>query len=125
MLNQICHLKVLELEANGGINEEDEDDCAYVDEQITSTTKHMPEDWLSLFQSQRMHIVNLWDVCQVSIIHRSQFFLLFKGDPADEVYMEVELRRLKWLQEHFSQTTNLNPEAGYEEDESSASLAAR
>eukprot|EP00250_Pteridium_aquilinum_P022774 c25688_g1_i1 orf=163-3195(-) len=122
---QLLVCQVLELEANGAATEEDdEDDCVSVDEQTTPSTAHFPEDRFSLFQKQRMHIVKLWDVCQVSVIHRSQFFVLFKGDPADEVYMEVELRRLTWLQEHFSQTTYLSPEGACEEDESSASLAA-
>lgn len=120
---QLLVCQVLELEANGGIVEEEDDaDLVCMDEGTPPVT-HSLEGWQSLFQKQRMHIVKLWDICQVSIIHRSQFYLLFKGDPADEVYMEVELRRLTWLQEHFAQTSILNPEGGCEEDES-ASLAA-
>ncbi|KAF6158271.1 hypothetical protein GIB67_001342 [Kingdonia uniflora] len=47
--------------------------------------------------------------CQVSIIHRTQFYLLFKGDSADQIYMEVELRRLTWLQQHFAELGSASP----------------
>ncbi|MCO5581745.1 hypothetical protein L7F22_035634 [Adiantum nelumboides] len=122
---QLLVCQVLELEANGSATEEDDDiDAVCVDDETTPRSIATPKDWKSRFQEQRMHIVKLWDVCQVSIIHRSQFFLLFKGDLADEVYMEVELRRLTWLQEHFSETSHSGTEGGCEEDELSASLAA-
>ncbi|KAI5068317.1 hypothetical protein GOP47_0016662 [Adiantum capillus-veneris] len=122
---QLLVCQVLELEANGNVIEDDDDvEVVYVDEPTALDTPALPTDWESQFQERRMQIVKLWDICQVSIIHRSQFFLLFNGDSADEVYMEVELRRLTWLQEHFSQTTHLSMEGGCEEDEPSASLAA-
>lgn len=46
-------------------------------------------------------IIELWQTCNVSIVHRTYFFLLFQGDPADSIYMEVELRRLTFLKQTF------------------------
>ncbi|XP_047324948.1 kinesin-like protein KIN-7E [Impatiens glandulifera] len=57
----------------------------------------------SEFEKQRKAIIELWEICNVSIIHRTYFFLLFKGNPADSVYMEVEFRRLNFLKDAFSQ----------------------
>ncbi|KAJ6418546.1 hypothetical protein OIU84_001829 [Salix udensis] len=33
----------------------------------------------------------------------------FVGDPADQIYMEVELRRLTWLQQHLAELGNASP----------------
>ncbi|XP_038721158.1 kinesin-like protein KIN-7E isoform X2 [Tripterygium wilfordii] len=60
-------------------------------------------DWPSEFERQQRAILALWQICNVSLVHRTYFFLLFKGDPADSIYMEVELRRLSFLKEKFSQ----------------------
>uniref|UniRef100_A0A803MFA2 Kinesin-like protein n=1 Tax=Chenopodium quinoa TaxID=63459 RepID=A0A803MFA2_CHEQI len=68
-----------------------------------------PFSWLSMFEEQRKQIVMLWHLCHVSLVHRTQFFLLFRGDPADQVYMEVELRRLTWLEQHLSDLGNASP----------------
>ncbi|KAG9442919.1 hypothetical protein H6P81_018773 [Aristolochia fimbriata] len=54
------------------------------------------------FEKQQQEIIELWDACNVSLVHRTYFFLLFKGDPADSIYMEVELRRLSFLKVTFS-----------------------
>ncbi|XP_016490960.2 kinesin-like protein KIN-7F isoform X2 [Nicotiana tabacum] len=54
------------------------------------------------FEKQRQEIIELWDACNVPLVHRTYFFLLFKGDPTDSVYMEVELRRLTYLKNAFS-----------------------
>ncbi|KAL3720479.1 hypothetical protein ACJRO7_005317 [Eucalyptus globulus] len=55
-------------------------------------------EWLSHFKNLQKQIVKLWKECNVSLVHRSYFFLLFKGcDPTDSIYMEVELRRLLFL----------------------------
>ncbi|KAJ8764335.1 hypothetical protein K2173_006075 [Erythroxylum novogranatense] len=59
--------------------------------------------WSSEFKRIQREIIELWDACNVSLIHRTYFFLLFKGVPADSFYMEVELRRLSFLKETFSQ----------------------
>ncbi|XP_057449297.1 kinesin-like protein KIN-7G [Lotus japonicus] len=60
-------------------------------------------DWPSKFKDLQKEIVELWDACNVSLVHRTYFFLLFKGDPSDSIYMEVELRRLSYLNQTFSQ----------------------
>ncbi|KAJ0009826.1 hypothetical protein Pint_34806 [Pistacia integerrima] len=60
-------------------------------------------DWPLVFERQQRAIFELWQSCNVSLIHRTYFFLLFKGDPSDSVYMEVEHRRLSFLKETFSQ----------------------
>ncbi|KAL5995781.1 hypothetical protein ACLOJK_025851 [Asimina triloba] len=92
---QILVRKVLELE--------DEDD--YDDE--------LPEDsvasWPSEFEDLRKKIVMLWHLCHVSIIRRTQFYLLIRGDPADKIYMDVELRRLTWLEQHLFELGNASP----------------
>lgn len=59
-------------------------------------------DWNEEFQRQQRMIVELWQTCNVSIVHRTYFFLLFKGDPTDSIYMEVEVRRLTFLKQTFS-----------------------
>ncbi|XAR73799.1 Plus-end-directed kinesin ATPase [Bertholletia excelsa] len=60
-------------------------------------------DWPSEFKRLQREIIRLWNACNVSLVHRTHFFLLFKGDPSDSVYMEVELRRLSFLNDKFSQ----------------------
>lgn len=94
---------MLELEANeaAGYNIEDEEN--------TFETAEPQVSWQVTFREQRQQIIELWDVCYVSIIHRTQFYLLFKGDPADQIYMEVELRRLTWLQQHLAELGNASP----------------
>lgn len=94
-------LQVLELEANGN-EEEEEGGDDLIDDELALEPVQSPGSWKSQFDQQRALIFELWDSCNVSIIHRTQFYLLFKGDPADSIYMEVELRRLTWLQENFN-----------------------
>ncbi|KAL1354909.1 hypothetical protein HN51_006958 [Arachis hypogaea] len=60
-------------------------------------------DWPSEFKRLQREIVELWDACYVSLVHRTYFFLLFQGDPSDSIYMEVEHRRLSYLKQTFSQ----------------------
>ncbi|KAF7828938.1 kinesin-like protein KIN-7F [Senna tora] len=59
--------------------------------------------WPSEFKRLQREIIELWDACNVSLVHRTYFFLLFKGDPSDSIYMEVELRRLSYIKQTFSQ----------------------
>lgn len=68
-----------------------------------------PMTWITVFEDQRKEIIMLWHLCHVSIIHRTQFYLLFRGDPCDQIYMEVELRRLKWLEHHLDDLGNASP----------------
>ncbi|KAE8124893.1 hypothetical protein FH972_019737 [Carpinus fangiana] len=99
---QLLVCQVLELEANeaAGYNLEDEENIEAEEPQVS---------WQVTFREQRQQIIELWDLCHVSIIHRTQFYLLFKGDPADQIYMEVELRRLTWLQQHLAELGNASP----------------
>lgn len=59
------------------------------------------ESWAIEFEKQLQEIIALWHECHVSLIHRTYFFLLFKGDPSDSIYLEVELRRLSFLKRSF------------------------
>ncbi|KAA8531957.1 hypothetical protein F0562_006901 [Nyssa sinensis] len=59
-------------------------------------------DWPSEFKRLQREIIELWHACNVSLVHRTYFFLLFKGDPTDSIYMQVELRRLSFLKDTFS-----------------------
>lgn len=58
--------------------------------------------WPSEFNRVRQEIIELWHACNISLVHRTYFFLLFKGDPSDSFYMEVEHRRLSFLKETFA-----------------------
>ncbi|XP_015578279.2 kinesin-like protein NACK1 [Ricinus communis] len=113
---QLLVCQVLELEANeaAGYNLEDEEGTIEPEPQVS---------WQITFREQRQQIIELWDLCSVSIIHRTQFYLLFKGDPADQIYMEVELRRLNWLQQHFAEIGNASP-APHVGDEPTISLSS-
>ncbi|KAL5563125.1 hypothetical protein UlMin_032872 [Ulmus minor] len=61
-----------------------------------------PSYWPLEFERQQRLIFELWQTCSVSLVHRTYFFLLFKGEPSDSIYMEVELRRLSFLREIYS-----------------------
>ncbi|KAK4391910.1 Kinesin-like protein NACK2 [Sesamum angolense] len=86
---QLLVCQVLELEE---ANEASSSDEAEIIDQ-----PHMP--WSVVFEDQRKEIIMLWHVCHVSIVHRTQFYLLFRGDPSDQIYMEVELRSIKALKQ--------------------------
>ncbi|KAJ1440926.1 P-loop containing nucleoside triphosphate hydrolase [Sesbania bispinosa] len=60
-----------------------------------------PLDWSLQFMKQQKEIIELWQSCCVPLTHRTYFFLLFRGDQTDSIYMEVELRRLSFLKETF------------------------
>lgn len=62
-----------------------------------------PQNWPIEFERQQRELFELWQTCNVSLVHRTYFFLLFRGDPSDSIYMGVELRRLSFLKERFSQ----------------------
>lgn len=94
---QLLVCQVLELE-----NAAETDEPSIIDQ--TS-----PKPWHLKFEDERKQIAMLWHLCHVSIVHRTQFYLLFRGDPADEIYMEVELRRLTWLEQHFAELGNASP----------------
>lgn len=58
--------------------------------------------WPSEFKRMQGEIIELWHACNVSLVHRTYFFLLFKGDQSDSFYMEVELRRMSLLKNTLS-----------------------
>ncbi|XP_071731514.1 kinesin-like protein KIN-7C [Rutidosis leptorrhynchoides] len=64
---------------------------------VKETEPTSNNDWFIVFEKQRREIIELWHKCDTPLIHRTYFFLLFKGDQSDSVYMEVELRRLSFL----------------------------
>ncbi|KAK1384077.1 Kinesin-like protein NACK1 [Heracleum sosnowskyi] len=101
---QLLVCQVLELEANEAAGYDLEND-----ENMPEIHEESPISWTVTFREQRQQIIELWDVCFVSIIHRTQFYLLFKGDPSDQIYLEVELRRLNWLQQHLAEIGNATP----------------
>ncbi|CAI0547815.1 unnamed protein product [Linum tenue] len=117
---QLLVCQVLELEANeaAGYNIEEDEEEMMVD----AVEPQVP--WHVTFREQRQQIIELWDICYVPIIHRTQFYLLFKGDPADEMYMEVELRRLTWLQQHLAELGDASPARVVGGDEPTVSLSS-
>ncbi|KAL3844960.1 hypothetical protein ACJIZ3_002363 [Penstemon smallii] len=58
--------------------------------------------WPVEFKRLQTEIIQLWHACCVSIVHRTYFVLLFRGDPSDAIYVEVEMRRMKFLKDKFS-----------------------
>ncbi|KAJ1283657.1 hypothetical protein BS78_03G145200 [Paspalum vaginatum] len=112
---QLLVCQVLELESNEGKPNEDSE----VDN--SGPLQDCTDSWNRLFKEQMQHIIRLWDLCHVSIIHRTQFYLLFRGDRADQIYIEVEVRRLSWLQQHFAEVGDASPSAG---DDSVVSLVS-
>ncbi|KAH6808245.1 hypothetical protein C2S51_029353 [Perilla frutescens var. frutescens] len=58
--------------------------------------------WPVEFKRLRREIIELWLDCNVSLVHRTYFFMLFQGDPTDAIYLEVEIRRMKLLKDKFS-----------------------
>ncbi|KAG0498591.1 hypothetical protein HPP92_002901 [Vanilla planifolia] len=113
---QLLVCQVLELEANETVS------CSSEHEETIADLPKSPDSWRLIFLEQMQQIVQLWDICHVSLIHRTQFYLLFRGDPADQIYIEVELRRLNWLQQHLTSVSNASPaRVG---DDSSISLSS-
>ncbi|KAH0718415.1 kinesin-like protein NACK1 [Solanum tuberosum] len=58
--------------------------------------------WPSEFKMLQKEIIELWNACNISLVHRTYFFLLFQGDAKDAVYLEVEIRRLTFLNDTYS-----------------------
>ncbi|XP_057506273.1 kinesin-like protein NACK2 [Actinidia eriantha] len=110
---QLLVCQVLELEANDTTNDEPD----IVDQS--------PMSWPLMFEDQRKQIIMLWHLCHVSIVHRTQFYLLFRGDPADQIYMEVEIRRLTWLEQQLAELGNASPALLGDEPAGSVSSSIR
>ncbi|KAL2338826.1 hypothetical protein Fmac_013272 [Flemingia macrophylla] len=110
---QLLVCQVLELEANKSLNEEKD------------TPDGSPLPWHILFEQQRKQIIMLWHLCHISLVHRTQFYLLLRGDPSDQIYMEVELRRLTWLEQHLAELGNASPALLGDEPAGSVSASIR
>ncbi|KAL7606073.1 hypothetical protein Lser_V15G18652 [Lactuca serriola] len=80
------------------------DESGEVNNEVMAITPY--KDWSMVFEKQRGDIIKLWDECNTPLIHRTYFFLLFKGEQSDSVYMEVELRRLAFLKNTSSLATS-------------------
>ncbi|XP_038990599.1 kinesin-like protein KIN-7F [Hibiscus syriacus] len=63
----------------------------------TENAVKLHDSWPAEFENLQKKIIELWDACNVPLIHRTYFIMLFKGDPSDSIYMEVEFRRLSFL----------------------------
>lgn len=110
---QLLACQVTELEKNGHVL--DDQNVNHITLNDSPRPVESPSSWALDFEKQRLQIIELWDACCVSIIHRTHFFLLFKGDPADAIYLDVEYRRLSFLSKSFSQRTLNN--SNREDDE--------
>ncbi|KAL0282580.1 UNVERIFIED_CONTAM: Kinesin-like protein KIN-7G [Sesamum angustifolium] len=64
--------------------------------------------WPVEFKRLQREIVKLWHACNISLAHRTYFFLLFQGDPSDAIYLEIEMRRMKFLKEKFTRGEKAN-----------------
>lgn len=60
-------------------------------------------------QGMLSKIVALWEALHVPLIHRSRFYLAFRG--RELFYFEAELRRLTWLQSEIGSPEDSNPVA--------------
>ncbi|KAL0391922.1 UNVERIFIED_CONTAM: Kinesin-like protein KIN-7F [Sesamum radiatum] len=103
-----------ETKTDGGSNKDQDTTQSDSDNQETKTdggsnkdqdTTQSASDWSTQFERQRQEILDLWNTCNVPLVYRTYFFLLFKGDPSEAVYMEVELRRLSFLKKKLDQST--------------------
>ncbi|CAL1384063.1 unnamed protein product [Linum trigynum] len=70
------------------------------------SSNQSPANWSQKFERYRRKIIELWAKCNIPLVHRSYFFLLFKGDPSDNVYLEVELRRLYFIKDTAARGNN-------------------
>lgn len=113
-------MQVMELETNGNVHDDRNVDDVTLDQ--SSKLVQSPSSWSLEFEKQRMQIFELWDTCYVSLVHRTHFFLLFKGDPSDAIYMEVELKMLSFVHKHFSHRASNIPA---HDDNQTTSLASR
>ncbi|KAH9609838.1 hypothetical protein KSS87_021720 [Heliosperma pusillum] len=69
----------------------------------TPSSLQSPLNWSEEFENTRVRIIELWHACHIPLVHRTYFYLLFKGDPSDKLYLEVELRRLSFIKNRFDQ----------------------
>ncbi|KAM7520108.1 hypothetical protein LguiB_019070 [Lonicera macranthoides] len=98
---QVLDNPVKEIEATGKESLKSVKDVGL--DPIEDDYKSISSNWHLEFKGLQREIIELWHACSIPLVHRTYFFLLFKGDPTDSIYMEVELRRLLFLQDTFSQ----------------------
>ncbi|KAA0044816.1 hypothetical protein IC582_017004 [Cucumis melo] len=99
--NHLLDAAVLEAKPNPIESEKNVEDIG-VDPIHNNNMMISPSKWPSEFRRLQKDIIELWHICNVSLVHRTYFFLLFQGgDPADSIYLEVELRRLSFLRDTF------------------------
>ncbi|XP_074263637.1 kinesin-like protein KIN-7E [Silene latifolia] len=73
----------------------------------TPSSLQTPVNWTEEFETTRFRIIQLWHGCHIPLVHRTYFYLLFKGDPSDKLYLEVELRRLSFIKNRFDQNQKI------------------
>ncbi|EPS72257.1 hypothetical protein M569_02502, partial [Genlisea aurea] len=94
-----------------------ENSRGYVEEEATEYSKNNLKDgilgpikdelrnltsWPVEFRRLQREIIQLWDICNVSLARRTYFFMIFQGDPADAIDMALEMKRMKYLKDKFS-----------------------
>ncbi|XP_042451220.1 kinesin-like protein KIN-7C isoform X2 [Zingiber officinale] len=89
--------ELLQLPFNQTVKEDNEVHRNIEDVSLDPVQKSLGTSWPLEFEKKRREIIELWQAYNVSLIHRTCFFLLFKGDQSDAFYMEVERRRLSFL----------------------------
>lgn len=95
-----CSLAVMETETEANkppLKTARDDGLGPIEDEIKGHTS-----WPSEFKKLQKQIIELWHVCNVSLVHRTYFFLLFQGGTSDALYMEVERRRLCFLKDTFA-----------------------
>ncbi|PUZ73496.1 hypothetical protein GQ55_2G479200 [Panicum hallii var. hallii] len=98
---KIKECRTSQLEGNQYITAEDFSDMKNAEDVGIGSTVDSPPRWPINFEKKQKEIIELWHECNVSIVHRTYFFLLFKGDNADSIYLEVEHRRLSFIKGSF------------------------
>ncbi|KAK8964943.1 Kinesin-like protein NACK1 [Platanthera guangdongensis] len=73
-----------------------------------SSFSDSPYEWPLAFEKLQRELIELWDAYNVSLIHRADFFLRFKGKPTDSSYMEEERMFLKKMLSQESETETLS-----------------
>lgn len=93
---EVIVLHVQEKEIAPEVNKSPKKEVEDIDEYKRLTS------WPVEFKRLQREIIELWHFCNVSLVHRTYFFLLFQGDPSDAIYLQVEIRRMKFLKDTFS-----------------------
>ncbi|XP_039797279.1 kinesin-like protein KIN-7J isoform X3 [Panicum virgatum] len=98
---KIEECRTSQLEGNQYTITEDLSEMKNAEDVISAISVDSPSRWPINFEKKQKEIIELWHECNVSIVHRTYFFLLFKVDNADSIYLEVEHRRLSFIKGSF------------------------